>query len=98
MTTPQDAALMPESDASETVAPTIRQLIAVLALLNAGVATYLHLWKLGFMGALSCGAGHGCEMVQLSSWGWFLGFDVALIGAGLMAAMVWAPWIGSSVR
>jgi len=81
MTTPQDAALMTESDASETVAPTIRQLIAVLALLNAGVATYLHLWKLGFMGALSCGAGHGCEMVQLSSWGWFLGFDVALIGA-----------------
>lgn len=81
MTTPQDAALMTESDAGETVAPTIRQLIAVLALLNAGVATYLHLWKLGFMGALSCGAGRGCEMVQLSSWGWFLGVDVALIGA-----------------
>ncbi|MCC6928208.1 MAG: vitamin K epoxide reductase family protein [Gemmatimonadaceae bacterium] len=72
--------------AGETTGPTagaltIRQVMAVAALLNAGVALYLHLWKLGFMGALACGAGHGCEMVQLSSWGWFLGVDVALIGA-----------------
>lgn len=81
MTTPQDTALVADADVNQTAAPTIRQIIAVLALVNAGVATYLHLWKLGFMGALSCGAGHGCEMVQLSSWGWFLGFDVALIGA-----------------
>ena len=61
-------------------APTIRQAMAVLSVLNAGVALYLHLWKLGYMGALACGAGHGCETVQLSSWGWFLGVDVALIG------------------
>lgn len=81
MTTPQDTALTDDSGTAGIGAPTFRQLIAVLALLNAGVATYLHLWKLGFMGALSCGAGHGCEMVQLSSWGWFLGFDVAFIGA-----------------
>ncbi|MFP5354679.1 MAG: vitamin K epoxide reductase family protein [Gemmatimonadota bacterium] len=72
---------MTDADLDEATAPILRQIIAVLALLNAGVATYLHLWKLGFMGALSCGAGHGCEMVQLSSWGWFLGFDVAFIGA-----------------
>jgi len=69
-------------DSSDLVAPpTIRQAMAVLALANAGVATYLHLWKMGYMGALSCGAGRGCEMVQLSSWGWFLGLDVAFIGA-----------------
>ncbi|MEP7380561.1 MAG: vitamin K epoxide reductase family protein [Gemmatimonadota bacterium] len=66
--------------AGEFPSPVLRQAIAVLALLNAGVATYLHLWKLGYMGALSCGVGHGCEMVQLSAWGYFLGFDVALIG------------------
>lgn len=71
-----------DDDAAALVAPpTIRQAMAVLALANAGVATYLHLWKMGYMGALSCGAGRGCEMVQLSSWGWFLGLDVAFIGA-----------------
>jgi len=72
---------MTDDDALESPAPTIRQAMAVLALLNAGVATYLALWKRGYMGALSCGAGHGCETVQLSSWGYFLGVDVALIGA-----------------
>lgn len=72
---------MTERDSIPGTNPLLRQVIAALALLNAGVATYLHLWKLGYMGALSCGAGHGCEVVQLSSWGWFLGFDVALIGA-----------------
>ena len=50
------------------------------ALIAGMVALYLHLWKLGLMGALACTAGHGCEIVQLSQWGWFLGVDVALIG------------------
>ena len=31
-------------------------------------------------GTLACGTGHGCEIVQFSPWGWFLGVDVALIG------------------
>jgi len=70
-----------DDSGASVAAPTIRQVMAVAALLNAGVALYLHLWKLGYMGALACGAGQGCEMVQLSSWGWFLGVDVALIGA-----------------
>jgi len=70
-----------ESANVDRPAPIIRQLVAVLSLVNAGVATYLHLWKRGLMGPLSCGAGGGCEMVQLSQWGWFLGIDVALIGA-----------------
>lgn len=72
---------MTASHADESPSPILRQVIAVLALFNAGVATYLHLWKMGYMGALACGAGHGCETVQLSAWGWFLGYDVALIGA-----------------
>lgn len=60
---------------------TYRQLIAVVALLNAFVATYLHLWKIGKAGALACGGSGGCAIVQFSKWSWFLGVDVALIGA-----------------
>jgi len=60
---------------------TYRQLVALLALVNAFVATYLHLWKLGKAGTLACGGSGGCAIVQFSSWSWFLGVDVALIGA-----------------
>lgn len=60
---------------------THRMALAVVALVDAIVALYLHLWKIGLAGTLSCGAERGCEVVQLSSYGWFLGVDVALIGA-----------------
>lgn len=60
---------------------TYRHLIALVAIVNAFVATYLHLWKIGKVGTLACGAGHACVDVQLSQYGWFLGVDVALIGA-----------------
>lgn len=60
---------------------TYRQLIAVIAMVNAFVAAYLHLWKIGKAGALACGGSGGCALVQFSSWSWFLGVDVALIGA-----------------
>ncbi len=67
--------------------------IALLALINALVATYLHLWKIGKAGVLSCTAGHGCETAQLSPWCWFLGVDVALIGAmGYALLLVVALW------
>lgn len=60
----------------------IRKIIAVVALINALVATYLHLWKIGLAGSLSCGGGaNGCEYIQGSRYGWFMGVDVALIGA-----------------
>jgi len=59
---------------------TPRHWIAFTALISGLVALYLHLWKLGLMGALSCTAAHGCEIVQLSRWGYFFGVDVALIG------------------
>ena len=55
-------------------------LIAAFAAVNSMVALYLHLWKIGLMGALSCGAEHGCEIAQFSSYGYFLRVDVALIG------------------
>ena len=60
---------------------TYRQIIAVIALVNALVATYLHLWKLGLAGSLACGGGGGCAIVQFYRWSWFFGVDVALIGA-----------------
>jgi uncharacterized membrane protein len=65
----QDSALTP------------RHIIAVTALISGVVATYLHLWKLGLAGTLACGGGGGCAAVQFSPWSWFLGVDVALIGA-----------------
>ena len=74
----------PLIDADEDLAPesspALRQTIAFTALVSGLVALYLHLWKRGLMGALSCGSGGGCQIVQFSSWGWFLGVDVALIG------------------
>jgi uncharacterized membrane protein len=58
-----------------------RMAIAVLALVAGLVALYLHLWKLGLVGSLTCTANRGCEVAMTSRWGWFLGLDVALIGA-----------------
>jgi len=72
---------------------TYRQLVALIALVNAFVATYLHLWKLGKAGTLACGGSGGCAIVQFSSWSWFLGVDVALIGAlGYTAVLLTALW------
>ena len=83
---------------------TQRMLIAALAAVNCMVALYLHLWKLGLMGALTCGANHGCEIAQFSSYGYVLGVDVALIGtigyavlcataiAGMQERWADAPW------
>jgi uncharacterized membrane protein len=55
--------------------------IALASLISGLVAVYLHLWKIGRVGALSCGLGGDCELVQHSSWSYFMGVDVALIGA-----------------
>ncbi len=77
---------------------TYRQVIALVALLNAFVATYLHLWKLGLAGSLSCGGGHGCAVVQGSQWSWFLGVDVALIGAVGYTLILITALLGTSER
>jgi uncharacterized membrane protein len=55
--------------------------VAILALVALLVALYLHLWKLGLVGTLTCTSERGCEVAMTSGWGWFLGWDVALIGA-----------------
>ena len=59
---------------------TYRMTIALASLVSGLVALYLHLWKLGLAGTLKCTGNHGCEIAQFSSYGWFLGVDVALIG------------------
>ena len=59
---------------------TPRHWIALTAVIAGMVALYLHLWKLGLMGALSCNAAQSCEQVMLSQYGMFLGQDVAKIG------------------
>ena len=70
-----------------------RMAIAVLALVAGLVALYLHLWKLGLVGEISCTANRGCEVAMTSEWSWFLGLDVALIGAlGYAAVLAVALW------
>ena len=54
--------------------------IALLALIAALVAVYLHLWKIGATGPLSCSSGGGCEVAQMSEYGWFPGPDVPILG------------------
>ena len=73
----------------------LRKFIAILALINALVATYLHMWKIGLAGSLACGGGHGCEYIQGSKYGWFLGVDVALIGAYGYAAICLVAIVGA---
>jgi len=65
-----------------------RMTIALLALVNSLVAAYLHLWKTGRVGTLVCTASGGCETAQFSQYGWFLGVDVALIGAVFYAVLL----------
>jgi uncharacterized membrane protein len=75
-----------------------RQLVALLALGNAFVATYLHLWKIGKAGALACGGSGGCSIVQYSPWSYFLGVDVALIGAVGYTVLFLVAFVGSLPR
>jgi uncharacterized membrane protein len=75
---------------------TYRRAIALISLASCMVALYLALWKMGFMGPLACGAGHGCEYVQGSQYSWFLGADVALIGTIGYAVIVAVALAGST--
>jgi uncharacterized membrane protein len=76
---------------------TYRRAIALISLASCMVALYLALWKMGYMGKLGCtGDGHGCEYVQGSRYGWFLGVDVALIGTIGYAIVVSVALAGTS--
>jgi uncharacterized membrane protein len=60
---------------------TKRMAIALLALIGAFVAVYLTLYKLGYIGQLSCSIG-SCEEVNTSRWSLLLGRPVAAWGVG----------------
>lgn len=63
-----------------------RMLVATLSLIGIFVAVYLTLFKLGFLGELTCAVG-SCETVQLSRWAMFLGIPVAVWGVGFYLVM-----------
>ncbi len=75
---------------------TQRMGIALASLTSGLVALYLHLWKLGLAGSLACSNGHGCELVQGSRYGMFLGVDVALIGTVGYAVLFIVAMISTS--
>ena len=87
---------------------TKRMIIAALALGGVGLATYLAMYKLGFIGTLACGTG-GCETVQMSKRANFLGVPVAVWGVffyvalflvallGTMERWVDAPWVSHAL-
>jgi len=72
--------------------------IALGSLISGLVALYLHLWKLGLTGALGCSTAGGCEYIQGSRYGSFLGVDVALIGAVGYALLFAAATIGTMAK
>ena len=65
---------------------TRRMSIAVLSLVGVFLATYLTLYKLGYLETLACGTG-SCEVVQASRWSRLFGQPVALWGVGFYLAM-----------
>lgn len=83
-----------------------RMAIATLSLVGLLVATYLWLWKLGFLGVIVCGSG-ACETVQLSAYAEILGQPVAFYGVvGYLVLLVvslvglqprWVDRIGPSL-
>jgi|SRR5690348_6489077 len=72
-------------------------LMALIALIGVFVSLYLTLYKLGFIGTLACGTG-GCETVQLSRWGDFLGMPVAAWGTGFYALVLGLSIAGTQER
>jgi uncharacterized membrane protein len=68
--------------------------IAALSLCGVFLATYLTLFKLGYIGTIACGTG-GCETVQTSKWALFLGAPVALWGVGFYLSMLLTAALGS---
>jgi uncharacterized membrane protein len=76
---------------------TRRMAIAVLSLIGVFLATYLTLYKLGYLETLACGTG-SCEVVQASRWSRLFGLPVAMWGAGFYLAMFAVAGAGSMGR
>jgi uncharacterized membrane protein len=71
--------------------------VAVLALVGVFVATYLTLFKAGFLGELTCGIG-SCNVVNLSRWSVFLGIPVAAWGVAFYVFLLVVALVGLQGR
>ena len=72
-------------------------IIAALALAGVGLATYLAMYKLGYIGTLACNVGQ-CETVNLSKWSIFIGIPVAVWGLGFYVALFLVAFVGTMAR
>jgi uncharacterized membrane protein len=68
--------------------------IAALSLGGLFLAAYLTMYHYGYIGNLACGTG-GCETVQASRYAMWMGFPVALWGAGYYASVFLVAVIGT---
>ena len=69
----------------------------MLAFIGVFVATYLTLYKLGYIGELQCAVG-SCETVNTSRWATFLGLPVAAWGLGFYIATLALVMLGIQPR
>ena len=76
---------------------TRRMIIAALALAGVALATYLAMYKLGYIGTLACTIG-SCETVNLSRWATFLGIPVAVWGLGFYVMLFAVALAGTMER
>jgi uncharacterized membrane protein len=74
-----------------------RMILAALALVGVFVTTYLTLFKLGYIGTMTCSVG-SCATVQLSEWAVFLGLPVAAWGLGFYVTTLAVALIGTQER
>ena len=76
---------------------TRRMIIAALARGGVGLATYLAMYKLGYIGKLACTVG-SCETVNLSRWATFIGIPVAVWGLGFYVVLFGVALLGTMER
>jgi uncharacterized membrane protein len=73
---------------------TRRMGIALLSLAGVFLSTYLAMYKLGYIGELTCSVG-SCEVVQMSSWAELLGVPVAVWGVAFYATLFVVAFVGT---
>lgn len=76
---------------------TKRMLAALVALVGLFVSLYLTLYKLGYVGSLTCSVG-SCETVQTSKWATLLGLPIAAWGVGFYVTVLVLTMAGTHDR